>query len=284
MVIGADTSSGLRNPRLVTARGVLFQDDCLRFLSSIRTDSIHCVFADPPFNLKKDYKNGFDDNREEPDYLKWCFEWIEECSRVLMPGGALFIYSLPRWAFHFAAKLDGPMEFRHWIALAMKGTFPRGRKLYPAHYALLYFTKGEPRAFNRVRVPIPTCRHCGGEIRDYGGHRKFLNPAGLNLMDFWDDTSPNRHKTNGWKARPGVNELKPVIPSRAIQVSTNPGDIVLDPFGGGGSTFQEAEKLDRYWIGSEIGDCAAIEMRLAGLALDPASAEIPGPLQEVLQG
>ena len=37
----------------------------------------------------------------------------------------------------------------------MKGTFSRGKKLYPAHYALLYYTKGEPRVFNRVRLPIP---------------------------------------------------------------------------------------------------------------------------------
>jgi hypothetical protein len=54
----------------------------------------------------------------------------------------------------------------------MKGTFPRGKKLYPAHYALLYFTKGEPKTFNRdaVRQPIPLCRHCGKDVKDYGGH------------------------------------------------------------------------------------------------------------------
>src|SRR5437867_4273718 len=96
------------------------------------------------------------------------------------------------------------MEFRHWIAISMKGTFPRGNKLYPAHYALLYFTKGIPRTFNRVRLPIPTCRHCGKDIKDYGGHRKYLNPAGLNLTDFWDDTSPARHGKN--KSRWHINE------------------------------------------------------------------------------
>ena len=72
------------------------------------------------------------------------------------------------------------------------GSFPRGNKLYPAHYALLYFTKGKPKTFNRVRLPIPVSRHCGRDIKDYGGHRKYLNPAGLNLTDFWEDTSPAR--------------------------------------------------------------------------------------------
>jgi site-specific DNA-methyltransferase (adenine-specific) len=247
-------------PRLTTTNGVLFETDCLDLLRCLPTESVHCVFADPPFNLNKEYRNGFKDLQTDDRYLRWCFEWLRECSRVKVPGGALFVYSLPRWAYRFAAFLDEHLEFRHWIALTMKGAYPRGQKLYPAHYALLYFTKGPPRIFNRVRLPIPKCRHCGGDVKDYGGHRKYLNPEGLNLTDFWDDTSPNRHKSS--KARPGVNELKAMIPRRAIELSTNPGDIILDPFGGGGSTYQEAEKLERYWIGSEIGSCDVIEERM----------------------
>jgi site-specific DNA-methyltransferase (adenine-specific) len=151
------------------------------------------------------------------------------------------------------------MLFRHWIALSMKGTFPRGRKLYPAHYALLYFSKGEPKTFNHVRLPVPKCRHCGKDIKDYGGHRKYLNPLGLNLTDFWDDTAPARHQK--FKARWHINELKPMIPSRCIEISTEPGDLVLDPFGGGGSTYEAAQRLDRYWLGSEVGDVTPIVER-----------------------
>jgi DNA methylase len=254
----------LSTPRLTTTHGALFQTDCLEFLGAIRSESVDSIFADPPFNLKKEYRNGFTDHWTDSDYLEWSIRWLDQCCRVLVSGGALFIYALPRWAYHFAAHLDGSLEFRHWIALSMKGTFPRGQKLYPAHYALLYFTKGKPRIFNRVRVPVPHCRHCGGDLKDYGGHRKYLNPEGLNLTDFWEDTSPNRHRNS--KARPGVNELKPMIPSRAIEISTQPGDVVLDPFGGGGSTYQEAQRLDRYWVGCEIGDCGAIEQRFRSFA------------------
>ncbi|MGQ4810341.1 hypothetical protein NKDENANG_03798 [Candidatus Entotheonellaceae bacterium PAL068K] len=105
-----------------------------------------------------------------------------------------------------------------------------------------------------------TCRRCGKEIKDYGGHRKKLNPEGLNLTDFWDDTSPNRHKK--FKVRSGVNELKFMIPERAILISTQPGALVFDPFGGRGSTYQAAEKHHRNWIGSELYDCYHIERRL----------------------
>lgn len=267
-------------PRLTTTHGILYQTDCLELLGHVRSESIHTVFADPPFNLGKEYKNGFKDRWSEKEYFAWCRDWLDECMRVLVPGGALFVYALPRLAFHFAAHLDEALEFRHWIALTMKGTFPRGHKLYPAHYGLLYFTKGSPRVFNKVRLPIPACRHCGGDLKDYGGHRKFLNPAGLNLTDFWEDTSPNRHKHS--KARPGVNELKPMIPGRAIEISTQPEDIVLDPFGGGGTTFEAAQARGRYWLGSELGDCAAIQRRFEDYAPLTINRKPPREVAEAL--
>jgi site-specific DNA-methyltransferase (adenine-specific) len=145
----------------------------------------------------------------------------------------------------------------------MKGTFPRGQKLYPAHYGLLYFTKGRPKTFNRVRLPIPKCRHCGEDVKDYGGHRKYLNPLGLNLTDFWDDTAPARHKK--FKTRMHINELKPMIPGRCIEISTNKREIILDPFGGGGSSYQAAQERNRFWLGSELVDCQPILSRFEAL-------------------
>jgi len=250
-------------PAFSTDLGAVYNTDCLNLFAALREDSIDAVFADPPFNLGKDYGNGSQsDDLETDQYLEWCSRWIAECVRVVKPGGSVFIYSLPQWAYHFAADLEScGMLFRHWIAISMKGTFPRGRKLYPAHYALLYFTKGVPKTFNRVRLPIPQCRHCGKDIKDYGGHRKYLNPLGLNLTDFWEDTAPARH--HKFKARWHINELKPVIPGRCIEISTNPGETILDPFAGGGSSFEAAQRANRHWIGTEIVDCEPIRGRFA---------------------
>lgn len=257
----SDSLPGLfGGPYLTTSRGILFNQDCLDVLAHLKNESLHCVFADPPFNLGKDYSNGHSDSLDHQEYMHWCHKWLAECIRVLVPGGALFVYNIPRWLIPIGSFLnDERMLFRHWIALTMKNTYPRGKILYPAHYGLLYYTKGEPRVFNKVRVPVPTCRHCGRELHDYGGHRDKLNDEGLNLTDFWEDTSPVRHRK--FKARV-ANELKPMIPERAILMSTCAGDIVLDPFGGGGTTYQMAEKNDRYWIGAEIGPCEPILERL----------------------
>jgi site-specific DNA-methyltransferase (adenine-specific) len=124
---------------------------------------------------------------------------------------------------------------------------------------LLYFTKGKATTFVRPRVPIPTCRHCGGDIKDYGGHRKWLNPEGLNLTDVWDDIPPVRHQK--YKSRT-ANELSTKFLSRVLEMSTQKGDLVLDPFGGGGTTYYVAESMDRRWIGCEIESCEPIIRRL----------------------
>lgn len=252
-------------PAFSTSRGAVYNTDCLNLLGALKDASVDVVFADPPFNIGKDYGRGKDkDQLHNGEYLRWCGGWIRESIRVLKPGGSIFVYNLPQWAYHLATYMESTgLSFRHWIAVSMKGTFPRGKKLYPAHYALLYFTKGEPKTFNRdaVRQPVPACRHCGGDIKDYGGHRKYLNPLGLNLTDIWDDTAPARHSQ--FKARWGINELKPIIPMRCIQISTNESDVVLDPFGGGGSTFEAAERLNRIWVGSEIVDCGLIRERFS---------------------
>jgi len=271
-------------PAFSTERGAVYKGDCMALFASIRDACIDTVFADPPFNLGKDYGNGaHQDELDTLDYLDWCCGWIDEAIRVLKPGGAIFIYNLPHWAYHLAVHLEGAkMTFRHWIAVSMKGTFPRGKKLYPAHYALLYFTKGNPKTFNRdsVRMPVPVCRHCKRDVKDYGGHRKYLNPLGLNLTDFWDDTAPARHTK--FKARWGINELKPLIPRRCLELTTNEGEIVLDPFAGGGSTFESAEKLNRLWIGTEIVDCDLIRERFQR-NVPEAHEAVPRALRKILK-
>jgi site-specific DNA-methyltransferase (adenine-specific) len=271
-----------RAPSLATDRGLLYVTDCFDLFAALKDASIDCCFADPPFNLEKHYGAGFTDKLERGDYLKWCFAWLDETVRLLKPGGALFVYILPQWGFHFAVHLEERgMVFRHWIALSMKGTFPRGRRLYPAHSALLYFSKGDPRWFTRLRLPVPRCRHCEKDIKDYGGHRKHLNRRGLNLTDFWDDTAPARH--NKFKVRRGINELKTMIPERCIRLSTRKNDVVLDPFGGGGSTFEAAQRLGRYWIGSEITTEEPVRRRFTRAFPDENTSGLPMRLLRIFK-
>ena len=212
-------------PIFETGLGKLYNADCLDVLPRIGEKSVDLLFADPPFNLGKDYGNGVSDSLKDGEYLRWCEQWITEGVRVLKPGGAFFLWNLPRWNIELGHRLnEAGMMFRHWVAVDIKSSLPIPGRLYPSHYSLLYYTKGKPKFFERPRVPIPVCRHCGGDIKDYGGHRNKLHPDGLNLTDVWTDVPPVRHRKT---KRRGANELSIKLLRRVLEIASEPGDLVF---------------------------------------------------------
>jgi site-specific DNA-methyltransferase (adenine-specific) len=248
-----------------TKLGKLFQDDCVAILKTLPNDHVDMIFADPPFNLKKFYLSGIDDDLASVDYIKWCETWLEECVRVLKPGGSLFLWNLPRWNTYLSSFLNDRLTFRHWIATDIKLSLPIQGKLYPAHYSLLYYCKGpKPNVYKPDRLPMETCKSCFNEVKDYGGYKNKMNPAGINLSDVWYDIPPVRHQK--YKTREEANELSIKLLDRVIEMSTEPGQIVLDPFGGSGTTFAVAEIKGRKWLGMELGPVEGIKERFEHLA------------------
>jgi len=275
--------------KLATSKGALYQADCLDLLKMIKEDSIDCIFADPPFNLGKDYGTArIQDKFHSVIYMNWTREWLDECVRILKPGGSMFIYHMPHRQLPIWNHLNTfeEMQFRNWIAIKMKNGFPVTNRLHPAHYGLLYFVKkGRKAKFHVVRHPSPICRHCGGLIRDYGGYRKKYRVDSeqiplVRIADIWDDVSPQIHK----KKRPkSINELPTIISERAILLSTNKGDIVLDPFAGGASTLSAAEKHNRYWIGCELGITVHAKRRLVEDSEAKQRKRIPKQVRRVFK-
>lgn len=267
---GQITSKIIKEPSFVNSRGILFENDCLAVMSEIKSNSVDCIFADPPFNINKSYHDtAYKDNLEAHKYEIWIEEWLLECVRILRPGGSLFIYHMPYDLIKIANHLNSysSMIFKNWIALNMKNGFPIKRRMQPNHYGLLYYVKnGANYTFNVVRTRTPTCRKCGALQKDYGGYRhkfkKWEDEAGvpwIQISDLWEDTRPVRHHKARQKQ---VNELPYEIAERAILMSTNEGDIIFDPFGGSGSTYYAACINNRYWIGSEIGNTNFLIRRL----------------------
>jgi site-specific DNA-methyltransferase (adenine-specific) len=167
---------------------------------------------------------------------------LTECVRTLNPAAPSSSITFRSGMCLLGAFLTSlGMEFRHWIAVEISACLPIPGRLHPSHYSLLYYTKGKPKTFHRIRTPILVCRHCGGEVKDYGGHRDAMNPRGVTLKDVWTDIPPVRHWKYKSKDRP-ANALSTKILDRVIEMSTVPGDLVLDPFGGSGTTFAVCER------------------------------------------
>lgn len=249
-------------PILETPLGRAYQADCVEFLKQVDSESVDLAFADPPFNLGKVYSSGIDDSVASTEYIIWCKTWLDEMVRTLKPGGSLFLWNIPKWNLPLGGHLGEKLTFRHWITVDIKYSLPIQGRLYPSHYSLLYFAKGKkPAIFHPDRIPTPCCRHCGGELRDYGGYKDKMNPKGVSLSDVWSDIPPVRHAK--YKRR-NANALALKLMDRIISMASDPGSLVLDPFGGSGTTFVAAELTGRRWIGSEL-DCSTIVERFEAL-------------------
>ena len=252
-------------PILQTSLGRLYQSDCVTVLNALEPESVDLAFADPPFNLGKQYSSNIDDAKASHEYLEWCQGWLDGMIGILKPGGSLFLWNLPKWNLPLGAFLGERLTFRHWITVDIKYSLPINGRLYPSHYSLLYFVKGgKPAIFHPDRLPVPCCRHCGGELRDYGGYKDKMNPKGVNLSDVWTDIPPVRHAK--YKKRE-ANALSLKLMDRIVAMASDPGSLVLDPFGGSGTTYIIAELTGRRWIGSEL-DCSAILQRFEVLDVD----------------
>jgi len=222
----------------INQNGVFFKGDCAKLLRGIKSESVNLCFVDPPFNLGKTYEDtDFNDLLEEEEYIRWCKDWLSESIRILIPGGALCVYVLPKLAITLGSLLNQRTDvtYRSLIALKMKSGFPIKGRLHPALYTILYYVKGGGKpTFNIVRHKTATCRHCGKEIHSYGGYRKkyrkYEDADGIpwiQISDFWDDTRPAQHE----KSRENqVNELPLHIPERIILMASKKDDVVLDFF------------------------------------------------------
>lgn len=229
--------------------GEIVQCDALDLLNAIQDETADVLFLDPPFNLGKKYgaKGRNADLMAESEYLAFIQQLLERAVDVLKPGGALFLYHLPRWAFQFANTLHERLLFRHWIAISMKNGFVRGQSLYPAHYALLYFTKGIPASFSRPKIAPSRCRHCGEYIKDYGGYKHHVQD-GINISDIWDDLSPVRHQK--YKTRK-ANELPMELPRRVLTISGVRDGVFVDPFAGTGTTLLAAREKQMLFVAGD---------------------------------
>ncbi|MBS1249380.1 MAG: Modification methylase BamHI [Chloroflexi bacterium] len=228
---------------------VVHHGDAVEILKQYPENSIDLVFADPPYNLDKEYIV-YDDELADEEYLAWCNTWLQEYVRILKPTGSLYVLNLPRWTMYHAAFLNQRLYFQNWIvwdAMAM----PLG-KVMPAHYGLLLYTKHPTDfTFNYDKVNDLDARYyclrrsCIRKRKEEGVDDK------MPLTDIWWDIHRIKHKRDR-DSHPC--QLPDELMERIIQLSTNKGDVVLDALGGAGTTPVTSLKLDRQYVAIDIDE------------------------------
>ncbi len=259
-------------PFFSTSLGKLYKEDAFILLRSLPDESVDLIFADPPYNIKKAEWDSFSSQKE---YVEWSMEWIREARRVLKPTGSLFICGYSeiladlKWA---AAPLFKGCKWLVWF-YRNKGNL--GKDWGRSHESILHLRVSRKFVFNIDEVRIPYNAHTlkypqrkqaeSSHFHNESSKKKDYiwepNPLGAKPKDVleiptlsnssWEKTA---HKTQ-----------KPVeLLRRIILSSSNEGHLVLDPFGGSGTTFAVAEATGRQWIGSELEKsyCKIIKERI----------------------
>ena len=255
-------------PRLYSEAGVpntnqIIQGDSTELLNAGPEGWVDLVFADPPFNIGYLY-DGYEDLKPAEQYVKWCHEWMKAVHRALTPTGSFFLAIGDDYVAELCveAKKLG-FNMRNWIVWHYTfGQQPK-HKFARSHTHILYFTKDAKKfTFNADDVRVKSARQT--IYKDARANKKgklpddtwYLRPqeAQGDLfekdMDVWNES----RVCGTFKEREGWHgcQMPIAVLDRIIKAASNPGDVVLDPFNGSGTTCLSAALLNRQYVGLEL--------------------------------
>ncbi len=243
--------------------------DALQELANLSSESVDVMIADPPYNLGKDYGND-SDRREFTDYLQFSEKWLAQAHRILKSSGTIYVFMGVRFISHIYQMLeDGlKMHFTNWICWHYTQGLGKKRGFSPRHDDILMFTKSQNYTFNLDAVRIP---------QKY--YRERNNMRGANPGDVWQFSHIHYCNEN---RQPHPTQKPEGLIERMVLASSNPGDVVVDPFAGSGTTLRVCQQLNRHCLGIEINSDYAkmIDERLAAPfkgfdSIDPRMERVP---------
>ncbi|MBX9796774.1 DNA methyltransferase [Sphingomonas sp.] len=251
----------------------LIMDDCIAAMRALPAASIDMIFADPPYNLQLggdlhrpdgSMVDAVDDAWDKFDtfasYDRFTRDWLAEARRLLKPDGTLWVIGSYHNIFRVGTAVQ---DLGFWILndIVWRKANPmpnfKGTRFTNAHETLIWASMGEKARYTFNYRSMKT-----------------LNDE-LQMRSDWEFPicgGQERLKQNGVKVHP--TQKPEALIYRVLLACTRPGDVVLDPFFGTGTTGAVAKRLGRRWIGieREPGYCAAARERIAAaLPLDESA-------------
>ncbi len=218
--------------------------DCVEVLGKVRKPFADLIFADPPFNIGYKYDK-YNDRQKRKNYIAWTKDWMGICKKVLKPNGSFYIAIGDEYAANVKIIADQLGLFmRNWIVWHYTFGQQTKNKFARAHTHIFYFVNDrENFTFNEHAVRVPSDRQL------YYKDRR-ANPKGKMPDDVWGEFS---RVCGTFKERTGWHpcQMPENLLKRIIAASSNPGDCVLDPFSGSGTTAIAAYQLGRSYVGIE---------------------------------
>ncbi|MBN2218058.1 MAG: site-specific DNA-methyltransferase [Pirellulales bacterium] len=268
--------------------------DCVETLAKVDPGSVDLVFADPPFNIGYEY-DVYDDRRSRREYLDWSKAWMAAVSRALKPTGTFWLAIGDEYAAELKLLAQDSLGFtcRSWVIWYYTFGVNCVRAFSRSHTHLFHFVK-DPGSYT-FNSDNPAVRVLSARQLVYKDTR--ANPKGRLPDNTWilrpqdaplggfsaiHDTWYFARVAGTFKEREGFHgcQMPEQLLGRIIRISSNPRDLVLDPFAGSGTTMAVAKKLGRRWLGLELSAeyVKRIRERISGVKIGD---ELDGPADPV---
>jgi site-specific DNA-methyltransferase (adenine-specific) len=254
--------------------GDLVCGDAADRLSTLADGAADLIIADPPYNLGKHYGNNID-RRQWSDYGDFTRTWLQEAHRLLRPGGSIYVFMGVRYIARLFQLLEDELglTFQGWITWHYTQGMGRRRGFSPRHEDILFFSRGPDITFELDDIRIP---------QKY--YRRRNNMKGANPGDDWQFSHVHYCAD---ERRDHPTQKPEALIERMVSASSKPGDLVVDPFVGSGTTARVAQVLGRRWLGVDVNPdyVAMAKTRLAlpfdGFdSVDPRVTRLPKDLPD----
>jgi adenine-specific DNA-methyltransferase len=249
-----EAKRALGQPSYEDEHVLLYHGDCCSLMDCLPPETFHLVVTSPPYNIGKDYETKL----SLEDYLDWTRGWIEKVYRLTRSTGAFWL-NLGYLSIEGKAKAI-PIPYLMWDRVPFflmqeivwnYGAGVAGRKFFsPRNEKFLWYVKNENEyTFNLDEVRDPNVKYPNqkknGKLR--------CNTIGKNPSDVWQIAKVTSGENRSSIERmPHPAQFPLDLISRVVKASSNPDDLLLDPFVGSGSLLEAAIKTGRRAIGFEI--------------------------------
>lgn len=261
-------------PVFETKYGKLYQNDAIEFLKTVANESVDLIFADPPYNIKKAEWDTFSSQKE---YVEWSMEWIKEAHRVLKKTGSLYVCGFSEILADLKWSASSLFQGCKWLVWFYRNKGNLGNDWGRSHESILHLRKSKEFIFNIDEVRIPYNEHTlkypergQAETSQFSNGKKSNyewtpNPLGAKPKDVLEIPTISN---GSWEKTSHLTQKPIELLRKIILSSSNPDSLILDPFGGSGTTYAVAEAYKRRWIGTELEDeyCSVIKNRLSDKA------------------
>lgn len=243
--------------------------DAIEALSKeIADNSINLIFADPPYNIGKNFNGRKDEWKSDEDYLDWCYQWLDLCIKKLKSNGSFYVMTSTQNMPYFDIYLRKRLTVLSRIVWYYDSSGVQAKKYYGSLYEPILFCVKDKDNYTFKSEDILVEAKTGA-IRKLIDYRKPV-PTVYNSKkvpgNVWEIPRV-RYRMDEYENHP---TQKPIaLLERIIKASSNEGDMILDPFSGTFTTSFVAKQYGRKSIGIEIEEeYVKIGLRRLQIALE----------------